>query len=160
MRLLRVREELGDWLPSSDGTAWVLKYPVSHKPQRLVLVGTRVCYYPGFEISALAAPLFGMAQAVPIAMNSQDLTDDPDAADTLRFTRDAFDAFDKTQIYDLDLNAIVPPRYVGMTPARRRQIRDTRENVLQLRAMLAAGSDIGPELAYEERKLAALESAS
>ena len=84
-----------------------------------------------------------------------------DAADTLRFVRPnlAFEAPtdpDATSIYDL--RPAPPPRYVGRTVARRRrQLRDTRENVLRLREALADGWDIGPELAHEERRLSALE---
>ena len=90
-------------------------------------------------------------------------TDIDDAADTLRFIRFSFDFEDNaptdpdaTSIYDLTPTP-VPPRYVGSSPRRRRQIRDTRENLLRLRAALAEGWDIGPELAHEERQLAALE---
>lgn len=82
-----------------------------------------------------------------------------DAADTLRFARPHFDDEiptdpDATSIYDLTPMPV--PRRV--TARRRRQIRDTRENVLRLREALAAGWDIGPELAYEERQLTALEA--
>ena len=82
-----------------------------------------------------------------------------DAADTLRFVRPDF-AFeaptdpDATSIYDL---TPTPVRYMGRSPRRRRQIRDTRENVLRLREALAKGWDIAPELAHEEKRLAALE---
>ena len=85
-----------------------------------------------------------------------------DAADTLRFVRPDFEAPtdpDATSIYDL--RAAPPPRYVGRSAVRRRrQIRDTRENLLRLREALAEGWDIGPELAHEERRLAALEVAA
>ena len=85
-----------------------------------------------------------------------------DAADTLRFVRPdfAFDAPtdpDATSIYDL--RAAPPSRYVGCSPRRRRQLRDTRENVLRLREALADGWDIAHELAHEEQQLAALEAA-
>lgn len=81
-----------------------------------------------------------------------------DAADTLRFRPNlALEAPtdpDATSIYDL---RAPPPRYVGRTAVRRRrQLRDTRENVLRLREALADGWDIGPELAHEERRLSAL----
>ena len=87
-----------------------------------------------------------------------------DAADTLRFTRinfvdEAPTDPDATSIYDLTPTPVTA-RYVGSSPRRRRQLRDTRENVLRLRDALANGWDIGPELAYEERQLAALEAAS
>lgn len=95
-------------------------------------------------------------------LNDTDTIDD--AADTLRFVRPDF-AFDDptdpdaTSIYDL---TPTPVRYVGRerSPRRRRQIRDTRENVLRLRVALAAGWDIAPELAHEERCLAVLEAQS
>lgn len=94
-------------------------------------------------------------------------TDDYDAADTLRMSRFDFDVEaptdpDATGIYDL--RDAETPRYVGRATAplsahrRRRQLKDTRENVLRLREAAAAGWDIGPELAYEERHLAALEA--
>ena len=95
-------------------------------------------------------------------LTTDDIIDDAadDAADTLRFTRPDF-AFevptdpDATSIYDLTPTP-VPARYVGRSPRRRRQIRDTRENILRLREALAAGWDIGPELAHEERRFCAL----
>ena len=89
-------------------------------------------------------------------LTTDDITDD--AADTLRFTRPnfAFEADpDATSIYDLTPTP-VPARYVGSSPRRRRQIRDTRENILRLREALAAGWDIGPELAHEEQRFCAL----
>lgn len=96
-------------------------------------------------------------------MQIDDTLDDTldDAADTLRFVRPNF-AFeapmdpDATSIYDL---TPTPARYMGRSPRRRRQIRDTRENVLRLREAFADGWDIGPELAHEQCRLAALEAA-
>ena len=98
-------------------------------------------------------------------MLTTDDTDD-DAADTLRFLRPDFNFEaptdpDMTSTYNL--HDAPTPRYVGrssapLTARRRRQIRDTRENLLRLREALAAGWDIGPELAHEERRLAALET--
>jgi hypothetical protein len=90
------------------------------------------------------------------------LDDIDDAADTLRFRRVNFDFDaptdpDATSIYDLTPTP-VPARYVGLSPRRRRQLRDTRENVLRLREAIAEGWDIGPELAHEERRLSALEA--
>lgn len=95
-----------------------------------------------------------------------------DAADTLRFVRpdltltvgEDFDFEgptdpDLTSIYDLTPTP-VPTRYVGISPRRRRQLRDTRENVLRLREAIAEGWDIGPELVHEERRLSALEAAT
>ena len=77
-----------------------------------------------------------------------------DAAITGRFMRVDPDA---TSIYDL---RPATPRYVGRSPARRRLIRDTRENLARLREAIAAGWDVGPELAHEERYLATLETTS
>jgi hypothetical protein len=92
-------------------------------------------------------------------LDDTDLFDD--AADTLRFGRfdpetEAPTDPDATSIYDLRPTQV---RYAGRSPARRRQLRDTRENVLRLREALKSGWDIGPELAHEERRLAALEAA-
>ena len=94
-----------------------------------------------------------------------DYTDIDDAADTLRFVRadllatvgedfdfDAPTDPDATSIWDL-----APTPVPTISPRRRRQIRDTRENILRLREALAAGWDVAPELAFEERQLAALE---
>jgi len=90
-------------------------------------------------------------------LTTDDLIDD--ATDTLRFPRvDDIEAPtdpDATSIYDLSPTP-VPARYVGSSPRRRRQIRDTRENILRLREALAAGWDIGPELAHEEQRFCAL----
>lgn len=89
-------------------------------------------------------------------LTTDDIIDD--AADTLRFTR--FDEVptdpDATSIYDL---TPAPARHVSRSPRRRRQLRDTRENILRLREALAQGWDIGPELAHEQRRLARLEAA-
>lgn len=76
---------------------------------------------------------------------------DDDAADTLRFMRCDFD-FEGT---DIDV-ASCHIRLVERSTLRRRKIRDTRQNLARLRDALAAGWDIGPELAYEERRLALL----
>lgn len=89
-----------------------------------------------------------------------DLTDD--AADTLRFSRGDFAVFDDaptdpdaTSIWDITTPVMTIPR---VSARRRRQIRDTRENVRRLREALAAGWDIAPELAHEEHQLAVLEA--
>jgi hypothetical protein len=105
-----------------------------------------------------------------------------DAADTLRFARadldfdgatdpDATSIWDlssereheETQLYALDAaNAAVTARYIGKSrrsAARRRMIRSTEQNIAGLRDAIAAGWDVGPELAHEERHLAALEAA-
>lgn len=86
-----------------------------------------------------------------------------DAADTLRFVRPDFDAEaptdpDATSIWDITTPILAPSARVSAR--RRRQIRDTRENILRLREALKAGWDIAPELAHEERRLAALETLS
>ncbi len=85
-----------------------------------------------------------------------------DAADTLPFGR--FDPAteeptdpDGTSIYDL--RPAPPPRYVGRSAARQRLIRSTRQEIAGLRAAIAAGWDVGPELMHEERRLAALVAA-
>ena len=96
-------------------------------------------------------------------MHQIDITDiTDDAADTLRFVRPdfVFEAStdpDATSIYDL---TPTPVHRVDRerSPRRRRQLRVTRENVLRLREALAEGWNIGPELAHEERRLAALEA--
>lgn len=88
-------------------------------------------------------------------------TDDfDDAADTLRFVRPDFDFEaptdpDATSIWDL-----APTPVLRVATHRRRKIRDTRENILRLRAAMAEGWDIGPELAYEERRLSDLLTAN
>lgn len=87
-----------------------------------------------------------------------DMTDD--AADTLRFRPNlSFEAPtdpDATSIYDL--RDAPPSRYAGRSVARRRQIRATNQDIAGLRDAIEAGWDVGPELAHEERRLAALEA--
>jgi hypothetical protein len=82
---------------------------------------------------------------------------DSDAADTLRFFRVDPDA---TSAYDI---TPIPVRRRDRETIRaalyRRLIRASRQDVARLREALASGWDIGPELAYEERRLAALEAA-
>jgi hypothetical protein len=65
---------------------------------------------------------------------------------------------DATSIYDLRPQISAATQRRRSDARRRRQIRDTRENILRLREALKAGWDIGPELAYEERQLTALEA--
>ena len=98
--------------------------------------------------------------------DSDDVTILDNPEDTLRFARlgSSFDFEaptdpDATSIYDLTPTP-VPARYVGSSPRRRRQLRDTRANVLRLRDALSDGWDIGPELAHEEQRLAALEASA
>ena len=85
-----------------------------------------------------------------------DFNDTDEAADTYRFFRLDPDA---TSIYDLTPPAVRRLDNVEIR-RRRRQIRATRQDVIRLREALAAGWDIGPELAYEERQLAVLEALS
>lgn len=97
-----------------------------------------------------------------VGVVGDDDADLDDAADTLRFERvvdfdDTPTDPDATSFYDL---SPPPPICLGIQRAsarRRRQIRDTRENVRRLREALAAGWDIAPELAHEEQRLCALE---
>ena len=79
---------------------------------------------------------------------------DTDAADTLRFGRVDPDA---TSIYDITPPAV---RRLDRTAACRRLIRAARQEIARLREAIAAGWDIGPELAHKERRLAALEASS
>jgi hypothetical protein len=93
------------------------------------------------------------AKDTKMQINDTDMTLD-DAADTLRFCP----VFDDDVPFDPDATSIYDLT-AAPSPRRRRQIRDTHENVLRLREALANGWDIGPELAYEEQRLAALEAA-
>ena len=89
-------------------------------------------------------------------MSKTDIFDD--TADTLRFVRLDFDREAPT---DPDVTArygLVPTPTPRVSARRRRQIRDTRDNILRLREALAAGWDIAPELEHEERRLAELEA--
>jgi hypothetical protein len=88
------------------------------------------------------------------------ITDDidiDDAADTLRFRPisdvEAPTDPDATSIYDL--RAAPPTRHAA---THRRLIRSVRRDLAGLRDAVAAGWDVGPELAHEERRLAALEA--
>lgn len=98
------------------------------------------------------------------------LTEDADdAADTLRFSPvELFDFEprtdpDATAIYDLNgASTRTSVGYVGQSSnslARRRQIRSTRQLVDGLRGAIAEGWNVGPELVYAERRLAALKEA-
>jgi hypothetical protein len=80
-----------------------------------------------------------------------DLLDIDEAADTMRFYRIDPDA---TGIYDLDAAPMV---YVGRSAMHRRKIRDTQQEIVALRAAIAAGWDVVPELAFVEQQLAHLE---
>jgi len=62
---------------------------------------------------------------------------------------------DATSIYDL--GKLFPTPRVRSGSMLRRLIRSTRQIVDGLRAALAAGWDVGPELAHEQRRLALLE---
>lgn len=83
--------------------------------------------------------------------------DTSDAADTLRSLPSMSDA---TSIYDVgDTTARYYVGHIGrIASRRRRQIRETSQNIARLHEAIVAGWDIGPELAYEERRLAALEA--
>lgn len=81
-----------------------------------------------------------------------------DAADTLRFVRLDFEIPtdpDATSIYDL--RAAPPRREVrDHSASHRRLVRSILRDIAGLRDAIAAGWDVGPELAHEERRLAAL----
>lgn len=81
-----------------------------------------------------------------------------DAADTLRFARVSFEASDPDATSIYDLRGSQTPSYVGRShsAARRRLIRATRQDIRGLREAIAAGWDVGPELAHEERRLVSL----
>ena len=104
-----------------------------------------------------------------VGMDADSLETQGDAADTLRFAPiDLYDFEqptdpDATAIYDLNsLHAKLSLGYVGQSSAslaRRRQIRSARQLIEGLREAIAEGWDVGPELVYAERRLAALEAA-
>lgn len=81
----------------------------------------------------------------------------PDATSIIDIRGTGFDVDDDTTttICIRQLPRGAGPRAVS----RRRLILAVRQDIAGLRAALASGWDIGPELAYEERRLAALESA-
>ena len=101
----------------------------------------------------------------------------PDATSIydIRSTPYDVDCVDLDDTSDTDATAIIDIRGVNwldrdttstclrtLSPgvvSRRRLIMEIRLGVAGLRAALASGWDIGPELAYEERRLAALEAA-
>jgi hypothetical protein len=83
------------------------------------------------------------------------INDTDEAADTARFYRIDPDA---TSIYDLTPPAVLRLDHAAIR-RRRRLIRTTRQDVVRLREALASGWEIAPELAHEERRLAALEAA-
>jgi hypothetical protein len=60
---------------------------------------------------------------------------------------------------DLDTTSICIRTLSSVVLSRRHLILEIRQGIMGLRAALASGWDIGPELAYEERRLAALEAA-
>ena len=82
-------------------------------------------------------------------------------SDTFRFTRGGFDSEaptdpDATSFYDLTLP---PARDISRERAARRRrhlIQEAREIISGLRDALARSWDVGLELEYEERRLAAL----
>lgn len=84
--------------------------------------------------------------------------DDAEAADTQRMVRKAFDIDappnpDATSFYDLRPPA---PSNTLEKRRRRRLICEAEECIKGLREALTTGWDVGPELAYEERRLATL----
>ena len=87
-----------------------------------------------------------------------DISDD--AADTLRLVRFDFDDEAPTDSDATSIWALAPTPVPRVSVRRRRQIRDTRDNLLRLREALAAGWDIAPELAHEERCLSSLMTAN
>lgn len=94
-------------------------------------------------------------------MKQRPIDTNDDAADTLRFrcldlAAEAPSDPDATSIYDL--RAASPPRYVGhaRSAALGRRIRSIRRDIAGLRDAIAAGWDVGPELAHEERRLSEL----
>ena len=103
-----------------------------------------------------------------VGMDADSLeTSRDDAADTLRFTPiDLYDFEmptdpDATAIYDLNIFHTQSVGYVGQSSAsldRRHQIRSARQLIEGLREAIAEGWDVGPELVYAERRLAALEA--
>lgn len=83
---------------------------------------------------------------------------DPDATAIWSFRPDPDE---ESCLYELDVaDASVTARFAGQTrrsvARRRRLIRTTRQDIDGLRDAIAAGWDVGPELAHEERRLAAL----
>ena len=104
-----------------------------------------------------------------VGMDADSLdTPSVDAADTLRFTPiDLYDFEmptdpDATAIYDINFfKAQQSVSYVGQSSAsldRRREIRSTKQLIEGLRAAIAEGWDVGPELVYAERHLSALQA--
>jgi hypothetical protein len=67
------------------------------------------------------------------------------------------DDLDVTSIYIRKLSCSTG--WGDLTAVRRHQIHAARQDIAGLRAALASGWAIGPELAYEERRLEALEAA-
>lgn len=82
---------------------------------------------------------------------------DPDGTSLIDIHGTGFDVDEDTTaicIRPLPRNPVTCPS----TKSRRRLILAARQDIAGLRAALAAGWEIGPELAYEERRLAVLES--
>lgn len=93
-------------------------------------------------------------RSTPYDVDRVDLEDtsNPDAASILDIRSvDWDDVLDTTSIC---IRVLSPGAL-----AHRRLIMEIRQGLVGLRAALASGWDIGPELAYEERRLAALEAA-
>jgi hypothetical protein len=93
---------------------------------------------------------------VPLVCDEDRL--DPDATSIIDIRGTGFDVddLDTTAICIRTLSRDVTP-YQRSTSRRCRLIRAARQDIAGLREALASGWDIGPELAFEERRLAALE---
>ena len=92
-------------------------------------------------------------RSTPYDVDRVDLNDtsDPDATSIIDIRGVNWDDLDTTSI----CIRVRSPRAL----AHRRLIMEIRQGIVGLRAALASGWDIGPELAYEELRLAVLEAA-
>jgi hypothetical protein len=80
-----------------------------------------------------------------------DDTSDPDATPIIAIRGVDWDDFDTTSICIRVLSPVALAHW--------RLLMEVRQGIAGLRAALASGWDIGPELAYEEYRLAVLEAA-
>jgi hypothetical protein len=92
-------------------------------------------------------------RSTPYDVDRVDLDDisDPDATSIIDIRSVDWDDLDTTPICISSLSPVALSR-------RQLIIMETRQSIVGLRAALASGWDIGPELAYEERRLAGLEA--
>jgi len=88
-----------------------------------------------------------------------------DAADTQRMLCPDFDFDGDTDVMPVavpicDIGSTYPESRLASdrAAARRLLIHGTRQNITRLRDALRSGWDVGPELAYEVRRLVALET--